>query len=78
VPPVVAHGIVYVTTRLSETASSIYALQATDGKLLWSQPGDSSLSLAQVANDIVYEVSGGGITAARASDGSTVWSYAMP
>lgn len=76
VPPVVAHGIVYVTTHLSETASSIYALQATDGKLLWSQPGDISLSLAQVANDIVYEASGAGIAAARASDGSTVWSYA--
>jgi outer membrane protein assembly factor BamB len=36
-PPVVAHGIAYVTTHLSETASSIYALQATDGKLLWSR-----------------------------------------
>jgi len=75
-PPVVAHGIVYVTTQLSETASSIYALQATDGKLLWSQPGDSSLSLAQVADDIVYEASGAGIAAALASDGSTLWSYA--
>jgi outer membrane protein assembly factor BamB len=74
-PPAVAHGIVYVTTHLSETASSIYALQATDGKLLWSQQGDISLSLAQVANDILYEASGAGITAARASDGSTLWSY---
>jgi outer membrane protein assembly factor BamB len=76
VPPVVAHGIVYVTTHLSETASSIYALQATDGKMLWSQPGDSSLSLAQVAGDIVYEASGAGIAVARASDGTTLWSYA--
>jgi outer membrane protein assembly factor BamB len=76
VPPVVAQGIVYVTTHLNETASSISALQATDGKLLWSQPGDSSLSLAQVADDIVYEASGAGIAAARASDGSTLWNYA--
>jgi len=35
-PPMVARGIVYVNTNLSDTASSIYALQATDGKLLWS------------------------------------------
>jgi outer membrane protein assembly factor BamB len=76
VPPVVAQGIVYVTTHLNETASSISALQARDGKLLWSHPGDSSLSLAQVADDIVYEASGAGIAAARASDGSTVWNYA--
>jgi outer membrane protein assembly factor BamB len=75
-PPMVARGIVYVNTNLSDTASSIYALQATDGKLLWSQQGDNTFSLAQVANDIVYEASGGVITAARASDGSTLWSYA--
>jgi outer membrane protein assembly factor BamB len=75
VPPVVDHGIVYVTTQLSETAGSISALQATDGKLLWSQPGDISLSLAQVGSGIVYEASGAGIAAARASDGSTRWSY---
>jgi outer membrane protein assembly factor BamB len=74
-PPVVAKGIVYVNTNLSETASVIYALRATDGKLLWSQQGDSTLSLEQVVNDIVYEASGGGITAARASDGSKLWSY---
>jgi outer membrane protein assembly factor BamB len=36
VPPVVAHGIVYVTTHLSETASSIYVLQASDGSTLWN------------------------------------------
>jgi outer membrane protein assembly factor BamB len=75
-PPVVAHSIVYVTTHLSETASSISALQATDGKLLWSHPGDISLSLAQVGSGIVYEASGAGIAAARASDGSPLWSYA--
>ena len=75
VPPVVATGIVYVNTNLSETASTIYALRANDGKLLWSQQGDTTLSLEQVVNDIVYEASGGGITAARASDGSKLWSF---
>jgi hypothetical protein len=30
------HDIVYVTTHLSETASSIYALQASDGSTLWN------------------------------------------
>ena len=74
-PPVVAHGIVYVTTHLSETVSFIYALQATDGKLLWSQPGDNPFSVEQVVNEIVYEASVEGIIAARASDGSTLWSY---
>jgi len=75
-PPVVAHGIVYVNTHPSELVSFIYALQATDGKLLWSHVGENQFSVAQVANDIVYEASVDGITAARANDGSTLWSYA--
>ncbi|HJT55322.1 MAG TPA: helix-turn-helix domain-containing protein [Ktedonobacteraceae bacterium] len=62
-----ARRSVCATTHLNEIASSISALQATDGKLLWSQPGDISLSLAQVADDIVYEASGGGIAASRGS-----------
>lgn len=74
-PPVVADGIVYINANLSETASIIYALQASDGKMLWSQQGDNTLSVEKVVNNIVYEASGGGITASRASDGSKLWSY---
>jgi outer membrane protein assembly factor BamB len=74
-PPVVAHGIVYVNTHPSELVSFIYALQATDGKLLWSHVGENPFSVAHVANDIVYEASVDGIIAARANDGSTLWSY---
>jgi outer membrane protein assembly factor BamB len=74
-PPVVANGIVYINANLSDTASVIYALQASDGKMLWSKQGDTTLSVEQVVNNIVYEASGGGITASRASDGSKLWSY---
>ncbi|GAC1350153.1 MAG: hypothetical protein NVSMB27_29940 [Ktedonobacteraceae bacterium] len=74
-PPVVANGIVYVAANLSDTASAIYALRASDGNMLWSQQGDNFLSVEKVVNDIVYESSGGGIIASRAGDGSKLWSY---
>jgi len=79
VSPVVVNGVVYVGTD----AGIIYALQATDGTLLWHYdlPAsfDNTLSLygkPVIVNDVLYvAVNSGTVYALRAHDGSLLWSH---
>jgi len=74
----VVDGVVYVGTD----AGIIYALQDTDGKLLWHYdlPAsfDNTLSLygsPVIVNDVLYvAVNSGTVYALRAHDGSLLWS----
>jgi outer membrane protein assembly factor BamB len=75
--PVEANGVVYIAT------STVYAVQATTGKLLWHftrfAEGEESMTAPTVVNGVVYvDTQMGTVYALRASDGSLLWHYAVP
>ncbi len=62
--PAVANGIIYVGG---------YALNATDGALIWSSPTNGGDSTDAVANGIVYM----GSDALNATNGEGIWNYSL-
>jgi outer membrane protein assembly factor BamB len=73
--PVIANGIVYVSSAFTDT---VYALNASTGAKLWSYTtGNSGFASPAVANGVVYIGSGdGNVYALNASTGAKLWSYA--
>lgn len=76
--PVIAQNVVYIGTY----ASGIYALSATNGKLLWhSQSSTYSFSLGPVVNGIVYsgaegpKYSFGELWAFSTRNGALLWNF---
>jgi outer membrane protein assembly factor BamB len=70
-PPVIANGLIYVSTR-----DAVYALQATDGSLRWQQPVRDLVPIRPVAtNERVYarSIRDGSISALQANDGALLW-----
>ena len=84
-PPVVVDGIVYVSANVEQglgySTGYIYALRASDGKLLWRYTAGSFVYNGYVyrptvANGVVYIASqAGSLTALRATDGKLLWRY---
>ena len=69
--PTVVNGTVYVA------ASSLYALNASDGSLLWHDSfADGVSSSPTVNNGVIYITEGdGNLYALNASDGTQIWHY---
>jgi len=79
VQPLVANGVVYVTTFVGQGGpANIYALRASDGSLLWryNSNGYSYLSLSTTDSSVVYLASDNGIAALNASNGNLLWRHA--
>jgi len=80
--PLIADGRVYVTVKVAPGQGTIlYALNATDGAILWSFAlgGSSQWSAACYENGRVFAVNGSGFL--RAFDGATgnvIWGVQMP
>jgi len=72
--PIVVNGVVYVTASVDNGPSHVYALRASDGKLLWSYTRNSYVPSLLVVEGVAYLASADGLLAAlRASDGSVLW-----
>ncbi len=72
--PLVVDGVVYVTAYVDNGPSFVYALRASDGKLLWSYTRNSYVPSPLVVDGVAYLASADGLLAAlRASDGSVLW-----
>jgi outer membrane protein assembly factor BamB len=71
--PSVVNGVVYVGSN----DGNVYALKASTGALLWSQPGvgGSDNCSPAVANGVVYLNLYATVSALNASTGSLLWSY---
>ncbi|MHB8596366.1 MAG: outer membrane protein assembly factor BamB family protein [Ktedonobacteraceae bacterium] len=69
--PTVANGVVYVA------ATSLYALNASNGALLWSDTFSTGASSSPtVINGVIYIVEGdGNLYALNANDGTQIWHY---
>ncbi len=77
--PLVANGVVYVTTYVGLNGPVyVYALRASDGNLLWrySNANYSYLSLSTSDSNVVFVASPDGISALNASNGASLWHYA--
>ena len=82
VPVTVAHGVVYLAQYSigANILANITALQASDGKLLWSYTPHTSYRqlLPMEGNNIVLiALQDGSVEALRASSGSLLWRRAM-
>ena len=81
--PAVAKGIIYIgsldtvfTDHQQIYTGDFYALNATDGKKIWSDPIAESFSSPAVADDIVYVGSyDHNVYALNATNGAELWSY---
>ena len=87
--PVVARGVVFVTTSGGDMASCdqpgkgsrVYALKASTGRVIWSSSADNretGFTTPVLANGVVYVAGGtyfcrGGVYAFKASTGSMLW-----
>jgi len=74
---------VYVGTSKYPTVASVYALRASDARLLWHSQAEGITNLLTVANGDVYGSSLDGysntvIYRLHASDGTTLWSVRIP
>src|SRR5581483_9538766 len=69
--PTVVNGVVYVAS------ASFYALNASNGTLLWRDTfGTGASSSPTVINGVIYIVEGdGNLYALSASDGTQLWHY---
>lgn len=82
---VVEKGVVYIsafsTTSQSADEGHLYALQSSNGAVLWHDQLQSHPSSALLANGIIYlsnsnaPSSPGALYALRAGDGAYLWSY---
>ena len=81
--PAVANGIIYLgsldtvfTGHQQIYTGDFYALNATDGKKIWSDPIAESFSSPAIADDIVYVGSyDHNVYALNATNGAEIWSY---
>src|SRR2546430_1806814 len=80
----VVNGVVYASaitdTSGTQGLGDIYALQSSNGSVLWHDKLNSSPENALLANDIIYlstsaGSSDGTVYALRARDGSMLWDY---
>ena len=87
--PVVARGVVFVTTSGADLASCdrpgkgsrVYALKASTGRVIWSSSADNretGFTTPVLANGVVYVAGGtyfcrGGVYAFKATTGSMLW-----
>lgn len=77
--PLVVNGVVYVTAYVDNGPSHVYALRASDGKLLWSYTRNSYVPSPLVVEGVAYLASADGLLAAlRADDGSVLWHREIP
>jgi outer membrane protein assembly factor BamB len=77
--PLVANGIVYVTSFVGQIGPGYaYALRASDGSLLWRYTSDSYcyISPSMTDSSVVYVASQEGISALGASTGTLLWHFA--
>lgn len=76
--PVVADGIVYVDdTTYSSTNAHVYALDASDGSTIWSEPANVdgyAGSSPALANDTLFFTADGALQALDATTGTQRWS----
>ena len=76
--PLEINGIVYVGSSTNSSPSTLYALRASDGALLWQYTANNSIATPSVANGVVYTASDDGVLAAlRAIDGHQLWKQAI-
>lgn len=79
----VEHGVVYASdtmpTNGTTGAGDIYALQSSNGSVLWHDKLNTSPSGALLANGFIYlstsDSYSGAVYAVRTSDGSLLWNY---
>lgn len=71
--PVTANGVVYAGSE----DHSVYAVSANAGKLLWKKDVGWDPHLSPVIAGTLYVGTAGKVLALRATDGSTLWSYAL-
>jgi outer membrane protein assembly factor BamB len=72
--PVVANRIIYATSSLNGEPGTLYALDASTGRLLWQYQEGDYVSVSIVSNGIAYLDSNDGTLAAlRVSDGHALW-----
>jgi outer membrane protein assembly factor BamB len=74
----VADGKVYVGTNVNAYAGYVYALQTSNGALLWRYTTEGGVCSALVVNDRVYLCSADGVVSAlQTSTGSLLWQYTI-
>jgi outer membrane protein assembly factor BamB len=74
-PPLVMQGTVYLAPVVNAPwTSSLYALRASDGTLLWQAPiPEASVFPLAVADNVLYLSTSRGCLAVRPSDGTVLW-----
>jgi len=71
-PPAVNHGVLYVVNKVGQ----VYAVRATDGKVLWRKKVDDDVTGPAYAHGTVYLAQLKGLFAAvEASSGKVRWTY---
>jgi eukaryotic-like serine/threonine-protein kinase len=74
----VADGKVYVGTNVNAYAGYVYALQTSNGALLWRYATEGGVCSALVVHDRVYLCSADGVVSAlQTSTGSLLWQYTI-
>jgi outer membrane protein assembly factor BamB len=78
--PTVSNGVVYVSPAVNKPLEPyVYALQASDGRLLWqSRIPDSTSYPMIVVGDILYVSTPSGCLALLTRDGSRLWQQKLP
>src|SRR5208282_4498394 len=74
--PAVANGVVYLCVG-TDDGGYLYALDASDGVILWSYPIGFTFSSPAVADGVVYvgSASNNSVYALDASNGAEIWNY---
>ncbi len=76
--PLEVNGTVYVGSFINNGPSTLYALRASDGALLWQYTKNNFIAIPTVASGVLYTASDDGVLAAlRASDGHQLWKQAL-
>jgi outer membrane protein assembly factor BamB len=77
--PTVSNGVVYVSPAVNKLEPFVYALQASDGRLLWqARIPDSTLYPLMAAGDILYVCTHSRCLALHTRDGSLLWQQKLP
>ncbi|HVB72399.1 MAG TPA: PQQ-binding-like beta-propeller repeat protein [Ktedonobacteraceae bacterium] len=82
ISPLIDNGMVFIEGKQGPGGQNeaLFAMRASDGKLLWSRsqgvaPGPMVVQ-AQISSGVIFTVdSPGGLTALRESDGSVLWQH---